>query len=122
MHGARNALLSLGATIATTKLANLVSSLELDDVLRPVGLSRRHRRWPSQLALLGAGVFVGGLAALLLAPASGEQTRARVAKKAGELGEGALQRARELREELRGQMRAFDATAVNVAANRHAAT
>jgi hypothetical protein len=122
MHRARNTLLSLGATIAATKLAKLVSSLELDEVLRPVGLARRQRRWPSHLALLGAGVFVGGLAALLLAPASGAQTRARVAKRASERGAGALQRARELRDELRGEMRAFDATAGDAAANRHEAT
>jgi hypothetical protein len=107
MHQARNTWLSLGAAIATTKLAHLVSGLELDDVLRPVGLSRRRRHWPSNLALLGAGIVVGGVAALLLAPASGDQTRARVAKKAGELGEAALKKARDVRQELREEMSAL---------------
>ena len=107
MHKTRNTLLSLGTAIATTKLAQLVSSLELDDVLRPVGLSRRHASWPGSLLLLGAGIVVGGATALLLAPASGKQTRARLAKKAGELGDAAVSRARELGQELRDEVGAL---------------
>jgi hypothetical protein len=104
MHKARNTLLSLAATIATTKLVQLVSSLDLDDVLRPVGLSRRQRRWPGNLAFLTAGVVVGATGALLLAPATGEEARARVAKKAGELKQSALKKAREVGEELRQEL------------------
>jgi hypothetical protein len=107
MQKTRNALLSLGAAIATTKLAHTVSGLGLDDVLRPLGLAQRRRHWPGHLAFLGAGIFVGGALALFLAPASGEQTRARVAKKAGELGEVALKKARDLREELREEVSAL---------------
>src|SRR6188768_2064704 len=101
MQTVKNTLLSLGAAIATTKLAHMVSDLEFDDMLRPVGLSRRRARWPGNLALIGAGIFVGGALAILLAPASGQETRARVAKKAGELGEVALKKARDMGEELR---------------------
>jgi|SRR4051812_23537362 hypothetical protein len=96
MRTARNTLLGLAATIATTKLVHLVSSLELDEVLRPMGLSRRQRHWPGNLACLAAGVLVGATGALLLAPATGRETRARVAKKASELGQSALEKAREV--------------------------
>jgi len=89
MQKVRSTLLSLGAAIASTQLAHMVSALELDDVLRPVGLSRRRSRWPGQLAFLGAGIVLGGVGALLFAPTSGEEARLRLAKKAGELGEAA---------------------------------
>jgi hypothetical protein len=107
MQNPKNTLLSLGAAIATTKLAHLLSGLALNDVLRPVGLSRRRSQWPGHLAFLGAGIVVGGVTALLLAPSSGEQTRARVARKAGELGEVALKKARDMGEELRQEVSAL---------------
>jgi hypothetical protein len=107
MHKTRNTLLSLGTAIATTKLAHLISKLALDDVLRPVGLSRRHASWPGNLVFLGAGILLGGATALLLAPTSGEQTRARLAKKAGELGDAAVNRAREVGQELRDEVGAL---------------
>ena len=107
MQTVKNTLLSLGAAIATTKLAHMVSGLEFDDMLRPVGLARRRARWPGNLALIGAGIFVGGALAILLAPASGQETRARVAKKAGELGEVALKKARDMGEELREEVSAL---------------
>ncbi len=101
MHKARNSMLSVAATIAATKLVHLVSSLDLDDVLKPVGLARRRREWPGKLALLTVGVLVGATGALLLAPATGDEARARVAKKALELKQSALKKAREVGEELR---------------------
>jgi hypothetical protein len=107
MLKARNALLSLGAAIATTKIAHVISGLELDDLLRPVGLVRRRGYWPEKLAFLGAGVVLGGVAALLLAPSSGEQTRRRLAEKASELGEAAAKKAREMGSEIRQEVSAL---------------
>jgi hypothetical protein len=92
MHRTRNTLLSLAAAIAGTKFVRMMSDLEIDDVLRPIGLSRRRHLWPEKLAFLGAGIVVGGVTALLLAPSSGQQTRARLAKRADELGEAAIKR------------------------------
>jgi len=106
MKTMRNTLLSVGAAIATTKLAHMVSALEFDDVLRPVGLARRRRHWPGNLALISAGIVVGGALAILLAPARGQETRARVAKKAGELGEVALKKAKDVAEDLRDELTA----------------
>ena len=96
MYRTKNTLLSLGAAIAGTKLVRLISDLELDDVLRPIGLARRRGYWPQNLALLGAGIVVGGVTALLLAPSSGQQSRARLAKKADELVEVSVTKAREI--------------------------
>lgn len=99
---AKKMLFSVGAAIASTKLAHLITDLGVDDVLRPVGLSRRRSHVPENLAFLGIGVLVGGAAALLLAPSSGEETRRTLARKAEELGDAAQRKVREYGEELNG--------------------
>jgi hypothetical protein len=108
MSNGRNTLLSLGAALATTHFAHLASSFELDELLRPIGLSRRRRRWPTQLGFLAAGMAAGAAAALLLAPATGKEARAHIAKKAGDLGQAALKTAQAVREELHEEIRAAD--------------
>jgi len=97
----RNVLLSVGVAIATRKILRTISSLDFDAMLRPIGLSQRRRHWPENLAFLGAGIVVGGVTALLLAPQSGEETRARVAKTAAKLGEAAAEQVRQAGRELR---------------------
>ena len=72
-------LVSLGSTLAATRLARSLSHLEADDVLRVVGLSRRRSYALENLALVGLGALAGAAAALLFAPASGPETRERVA-------------------------------------------
>jgi hypothetical protein len=98
MKNVRNILLSIGAAIASTKIIRAVSDIELDDVLAPVGLSRRRSHIGTDLAMLGAGILVGGAAALIFAPMSGQETRRRLSEKADELGDAAAQKLRELRE------------------------
>lgn len=71
-------LVSLGSTLAATKLAQTISHLEADDVLRVVGLSKRRSFFFENIALLGIGALAGAGAALLLAPASGQETRDRL--------------------------------------------
>jgi gas vesicle protein len=61
----------------------------VDDVLGRVGLARNRSHVGENLAYLGAGVLVGAGAALLLAPMSGSDTRARLGRKIDELGEAA---------------------------------
>jgi hypothetical protein len=100
MKNTKATLLSMGAAIASAKLSRAISTLELDDLLRPMGLERRHAEWPAKLAFLGAGIVVGGVAALLLAPASGALTRTRLARKAEALTEAASIKARTLGDEL----------------------
>lgn len=72
-------LVSLGSTLAATKLAQSITHLEADDLLRVVGLAKRRSYFFENLALLGIGALAGAGAALLFAPASGEETRERVA-------------------------------------------
>jgi hypothetical protein len=98
MTNMRNVLFSIGAAIASTKIIRAFSDLGLDDVLAPVGLSRRRSHVGTDLAMLGAGILVGGAAALIFAPASGQETRRRLSAKADELGDAAAQKLRDLRE------------------------
>jgi hypothetical protein len=101
MHKTGNLLLSIGVAIATAKLIQVFSKVEVEDLLRPLGLSRRQRRWPGNFAFLTAGLLGGATSALLFTEVTDEETRARVAKKAGALGQAALKRAREVGEELK---------------------
>jgi YtxH-like protein len=78
-------LVSLGSTLAATKLAQSVSHLHADDVLSLVGLSRRRSYLLENLALIGLGALAGAGAALLLAPASGTETRERMAYELGKV-------------------------------------
>jgi hypothetical protein len=95
-------LLSLGAAIAGTKLAQLITHFDVDHALGGVGLARRRTHIPENLAFLGAGIFVGGVAALLLAPCSGAETRDRLSHKVDSLGDAASRKLREVREEAHG--------------------
>lgn len=100
MQSFRNIVLSLGAAIAGTKIVRAVTDLEVDDVLAPLGLSRRRTHVAQDLALLGAGMVVGGAVALIFAPMSGRETRQRIAQKADELSDAAADKIRELRDEV----------------------
>jgi hypothetical protein len=100
MHKTRNTLLSIGAAIASTKLASVISDFELNDALRPLGLARRRLYWPQSLAYLGAGIVVGGVTALLLAPSSGQVARRRLVEKAENLGTAASRMVSELGDQI----------------------
>jgi hypothetical protein len=107
MKNTKATLLSIGAAIASAKISHAISTLELDDLLRPLGLARRHGEWPAKLAFLGVGIVVGGVGALLFAPGSGAWTRSRIASKAEELGEAASNKARALGDELSERVHAM---------------
>jgi len=78
------ALWTLGSLIGARQVAKLVSnvgSLELNDVLGVVGLERRPSAFARALPALGlvaVSAAVGAGAALLLAPSSGDELRARL--------------------------------------------
>ena len=88
-------LLSLGSVVAASKLAHMASSLRFEDVLNSMGLARRRSRLRDGLILLGAGAAAGAATALLFAPASGRQTRARLGKEFSKVGEAATEAVRE---------------------------
>lgn len=83
-------LVSLGSTLAASRLAQGVASLQADDMLRVVGLSRRRSYFLENLALVGAGALAGAAVALLLAPASGTETRERMALELGKVKDQTL--------------------------------
>jgi hypothetical protein len=104
MQTLRNLIFSVGAAIAGTKIVRAVSDLEFDDVLAPIGLSRRRSHIVSDVALLSAGMVLGGAVALIFAPMSGRETRQRIASKADELGDAAAQKLRDIRDEVRPRL------------------
>lgn len=111
MQSVRNMIFSIGAAIAGTKIVRAVSDIEADDLLAPLGLSRRRSHLATDLALLGTGMLVGGAVAILLAPASGRETRERIASKANELSDMANDKLREIRDEVRPRLGNTHATA-----------
>lgn len=90
-------LVSLGSTLAATKLARSISALEANDVLRYAGLAKRRSYFFENLALLGIGALAGAGAALLLAPSSGRETRERVASEFGKVKDATVDALRDAR-------------------------
>lgn len=72
-------LVSLGSTLAASRLAQSISTVDANDLLRVVGLARRRNYFLENLALVGVGALAGAAVALLVAPASGTETRERMA-------------------------------------------
>jgi gas vesicle protein len=67
--------------IGAQKALGLARSFEIDDVLGAVGLQRRRNtldRLLPALGFFGAGAAAGAVCALLMAPNSGAETRARL--------------------------------------------
>jgi YtxH-like protein len=92
-------LMSLGAALAASKLAKTISNVELDDVLGTIGLARRRHGYLEGFALLAAGAVIGAGSALLLAPASGAETRRRLGSQATKLHDAALDAVRQQKDE-----------------------
>ena len=106
-------LVSLGSTLAATKLAQTVSRLETDDVLRVVGLARRRSTLLENIALFGMGALAGAGAALLLAPASGIETRERVALELGRVKDKTVDALRDAKQKAPGMLQHMKEIAKN---------
>lgn len=61
------ALITAATVFVSNEARRYASALELDDVLRPMGLQRRSSHLGESLLFMGAGVVVGGAAAMILA-------------------------------------------------------
>jgi hypothetical protein len=94
-------IMSIGTAIAASRLAHVASGIRFEDVLGTMGLARRRSHVVDNLLFLGAGVAVGAGAALLLAPMSGRETRARIGKEVSRLSEAASDAMRETTESAR---------------------
>ncbi|HEX6273971.1 MAG TPA: YtxH domain-containing protein [Polyangiaceae bacterium] len=98
---AKKMLMSIGTAIAASRLAHMASGFRFEDVLGTVGLSRRRSHVLENLLFLGAGAAVGAGVALLVAPMSGRETRARIGKEVSKLTEAASDAMRETTESAR---------------------
>jgi len=110
-------LVSLGSTLAATKLAQSISHLEADDVLGLVGLARRRNYWLENLALVGIGAIAGAGAALLFAPASGTETRERMAYELGKVKEKTVDALRDAKRQAPAMLQHIKETAKNEMSN-----
>lgn len=89
---ASKVLMMIGSALASSRLGRDVSGIELSDVLGVFGLARRRNYLLENLALLGAGAAVGAGVALLLAPASGSETRKRLSQGVEKLSDQAAEK------------------------------
>jgi hypothetical protein len=63
-------------------IARNIRNVHVDDVLDMFGLERRRStNWLAVLGIFAAGAAVGSTVALMLAPASGNETRERISKR-----------------------------------------
>ncbi len=69
---------TVATALASNQVRNLLSEIELEDVLTPLGLARRRTHWGSSFVLLGVGVVVGGGVTFLLGSPSAAALRERI--------------------------------------------
>jgi hypothetical protein len=106
-------LVSLGSTLAASRLAQSISNLEADDVLRVVGLSRRRNYFLENLALVGVGALAGAAVALLMAPASGTETRERMALELSKAKDATMDALRDAKRQAPGLLQQIKDTTKN---------
>jgi hypothetical protein len=97
---ASKVLMMIGTALASSRLGRDVRAVELNDVLGVLGLARRRSYLAQNLALLGVGAAVGAGVALLLAPASGSETRKRLTQGVEKLSEQASEKLQQAQDEV----------------------
>src|SRR3954471_6937478 len=98
MHASK-VLMMIGTALASSRIGRDVRGLELNDVLGVMGLARRRSNVAQNLALLGVGAAVGAGVALLLAPASGSETRKRLSQGVERLSDRAVEKLEQVQNE-----------------------
>lgn len=93
-------LMMIGTALASSRLGRDVRAIDLNDVLGVLGLARRRSYVVQNLALLGVGAAVGAGVALLLAPASGSETRTRLSQGVEKLGDQAAEKLQQAQDEV----------------------
>lgn len=94
----RNFLMSIGASLASRKIAQALSEmgeLDFNELLDRVGLKRRPTTGLGGLAYFGLGALAGAGAALLFAPSSGRELRATAREQLDRLASAANERMQE---------------------------
>jgi len=95
----RKFLLSLGAALATSRLARAITSIDADNVLGTVGLERHRSHAWQNFAVFSVGALAGAGAALLLAPMTGRETRQRLSGQIDRLATAANEAVQEVKNE-----------------------
>jgi hypothetical protein len=93
-------LMTLGGALVTSRFARNVSDFDLNDALGLVGLSRRESHIGQGLLIFSGGALVGAGVALLLAPASGKETRRLLGERIDKLSDAASDTLRDIQEEV----------------------
>ena len=97
---ASKVLMMIGSALASSRLGRDVRAVELNDVLGVLGLARRRSYLAQNIALVGVGAAVGAGVALLLAPASGRETRKRLSEGVGTLSEKGAEKLQQAQDEV----------------------
>lgn len=87
MNSLTKSLFALGSTLVITSANRVLKNLTAEDVLSLVGVARRRAVLPSGWSTVGmvaVGAAAGASVALLLAPRSGQELRARLADRLDE--------------------------------------
>lgn len=95
-------IVSVGSAIAAAKVVKSLRNFDVDNVLDHVGLERSRSHFWERMMFFGAGALAGAGAGVLLAPASGRETRKRVGDGIDKLGQRAGEMISEVREQAPG--------------------
>jgi hypothetical protein len=90
---------TIGAAMTVVRVIKTVTNLDSDGMLHFVGLERRRSHGWEKLAFFGFGALAGAGAGLLLAPASGRETRAKLGERVDQLATQATEALAEARGE-----------------------
>lgn len=114
-------LMTLGGALVTSRYARNLSNFDLNDVLGVAGLSRRESHVGQGLLIFGGGAVLGAGVALLLAPASGKDTRKKISERFEKLSDSATETLRDLQGELPALL-GHDAAPQQTSGNRKGVT
>lgn len=92
-------LITLGTAIASSRIARSLGRMDAEHMLHRVGYERRGSHVWQQVVFFGLGALAGAGAALLLAPASGRETRERIGGEVDRLAEMANKKLHEIKEQ-----------------------
>ena len=90
---------AIGTVMTAVRVIKTVTNIGPDDILDFVGLERRRNHGWEKLAFFGIGALAGAGAGLLLAPASGRETREKLGEGVDKLATKATEALAEAREQ-----------------------
>jgi len=92
-------LMTLGSAMAAAKAAKSFTNVGMDDLLDYAGLERHRSHVWEKIAFFGMGALAGAGAGILLAPASGRETREKLGQNFDRLATKASEAIAEVKEQ-----------------------